>query len=115
MRSTLAFIFILVISITACEPEKAPLVCGGEDPLNDLPWLKEMVVEYEQYKDSYLVQADLHGNTVFFFGSCCTACNWAIIPYDCDGGQLKIANLKFESFESWKIIWTPENTTCAFM
>ncbi|SFT88639.1 hypothetical protein SAMN04489724_2562 [Algoriphagus locisalis] len=90
--------------------------CGVNDAISDLPWLKakyEGLSTGELSEYSYLVQAELEGETVFYMGSCCPFCNWAIILYDCAGNSVEY-NATEDELVDGKVIWQPENSVCQF-
>lgn len=105
---------LLVLSIVwSCQEPDGPTVCGVEDPINELSWLKADLKEVEnsgllQY--FYLVQASHKGKVVFYFSNCCPFCKFAIIIKDCQGNILN--DVSSDQITDQKIIWKPANSFC---
>jgi len=107
-------IILLVVFFISCEENDGPTSCGVGDPVKDLPWLSQGIKEIETsglLEYSYLVQATYKGETVFFFGSCCPFCKFAIIILDCQGKALSSSISSSDLVDS-KVIWKPANSVC---
>lgn len=114
MNSKLAFIALVVLAFSCCDEEEGPLVCGYENPVNDLPWLK---AKADEINDSefmrryfYIEGADYDGQQVFFINACCPTCNIAVIYYTCAGEQ--ITDIDFNKVKNWQRIWEPKELEC---
>lgn len=111
------FLLILFsILFLSCRENDGPTACAVADPVNDLAWIQQEIKVLENsslIEYTYLVQATYKGETVFFFGSCCPFCKFAIAILDCQGkaisGSISIADLSDQ-----KVIWKPANSVCNF-
>jgi hypothetical protein len=105
---------LLVFSVVwSCQEPDGPTVCAVEDPIKELPWIQEELKEIENSGLPgyfYLVQANYKGDFVFFRGSCCPFCKFAIVIKDCQGNVLN--NISFDQITDQKIIWKPANSFC---
>lgn len=100
-------------TVLSCEEPDGPKVCGVEDPVKDLSWIKVDIKEIEnsgllQY--AYLVQANYKGKVVFFMGYCCPFCKFAIVIRDCQGEIL--SNVSSDQLTDQKVVWRPTNSVC---
>lgn len=82
---------LLMLSSTGCtyhemEPGLSN-TCSVQNPIEDLPWLREMVPSPGQLLENnwYIQQGTYKGQTVFAFNICCANCNYVVPVYDCDG------------------------------
>lgn len=94
--------------------------CGGDDPINNLPWLSKKVQDLNN-KDKtknpcgltevscyYIAKGVYKENVVFEIGTCCPNVNSADIYYDCDGKILCKDNstcIKQGDLKDRVIIW----------
>jgi hypothetical protein len=110
-----AFLIILLcVLFLSCRENDEPATCAVADPVNDLAWIKQGIKELENtslVEYSYLVQATYKGETVFYFGSCCPFCKFAIIILDCQGKALSSSISSSDLVDS-KVIWKPANSVC---
>ena len=112
------YLFLLISSALffSCNEDERPVVCGTANPLEDIAWIKSAIEEYgssELAEYSYLSQARYQGETVFFFGSCCPFCNWALIVRDCQGNQVE-GTFNVGDLSDQEVIWKPANSVCNF-
>lgn len=101
----------------SCNENEEPVSCGVENPVEDIAWIKAAIEEYSTNQNaqfSYLKQARYDGETVFFFGSCCPNCLWALIVKDCQGNVIE-GDIAFEDLTSQEVIWQPSNSECVFI
>lgn len=110
------FLFVCSMLLFSCYDDEGPSVCGVENPVRDLVWIKEGIKSasnpsYSEY--SYLMQATYQGKTVFFFGYCDPLANWALIVKDCDGNRVE-GEISFSDLKDQKVIWKPSNSVCTF-
>jgi hypothetical protein len=120
--SSLLFVFVL----TACEyndiGEMNGPVCGVQDPIHDLAWLKDKITSFEAqqtnnpdignlYSYFYISQATMNGETVFVLDNCCPFCNTRLVAFNCAGDEVEVRSR--ESFQVAKIIWKPQGFQCS--
>lgn len=108
-------LFLYSAFLFSCSENEGPSVCGVENPVEDLAWIKETIEESQsnslsQY--SYLIQGSYKGETVFSWGSCCPFCNFIVLVADCQGKVIEDASIS--EVKNQKIIWKPVNSVCTF-
>ena len=92
--------------------------CGVRDPVEELPWLKEIVLGFESGKGTdtypyfYVTQGQIDGVTVFVIENCCPFCNTVRVAYTCEGEALQPLHYS-TVVENEKIIWRPDDFQCA--
>lgn len=109
-------LLVFIAFFFSCNENEGPVLCGAEDPVEDIAWIKAAIEENESSELSeylYLSQARYQGETVFFFGSCCPNCNWALIVQDCQGNQIE-GTITFDDLSDREVIWQPSNSECVF-
>ena len=100
----------------ACNENDGPAVCGVENPIEDLAWLKQEIENASipnSSEYSFLMQATYRGQTVFYFGFCNPLWNWATILRDCQGNQMS-GEVSLTDLVNEKVIWKPANSVCTF-
>ncbi|SDA75951.1 hypothetical protein SAMN03080617_02123 [Algoriphagus alkaliphilus] len=110
------FFFICSAFLLSCNENEGPTVCGVENPVEDLAWLKQEietagVPSSSEY--SYLMQATYQGKTVFFFGFCNPLWHWALIIRDCEGNRIA-GEISIFDLSDQKVIWKPADSVCTF-
>jgi len=117
MRKSIYPILLCLLFTFSCDEDEDPATaCGVDQPIENLAWLQEMeenLSEGSLSEYSYIKQATYKGGTVFFPGSCCPHCNWALILYDCSGNAIQ-EDYTMDDLEEQKLIWQPANSTCNF-
>jgi hypothetical protein len=72
-----------------CECDDPWPVCYTTNPIEELPWLKQVVTELEDSGELavyfYVVEATYQGQTVFIVENCCPQCGTTIPLYNCQG------------------------------
>ena len=121
MRLLFLFAISLSFALVSCQNSEGPVSCGVENPVQDLPWLKEKVEELAQSDFSqyfFVEEAKYEGNTVFVFQNCCPFCNSVVSVYSCEGvllGYLSDQNsIKPSKLSFVRIAWKSANSTCNF-
>jgi len=116
MKKTLyAILFCLFFSF-GCDENDGPSVCGVQNPVEDIAWLKQLVEDSATESLSeyaYIKQGKYKGEQVFYWGSCCPNCNWALVLRDCSGNAIE-GEYTLDDIEDQKVIWQPENSLCSF-
>ncbi|WP_439489849.1 hypothetical protein [Algoriphagus sp.] len=109
-------LFCLVLSFACKDNEDPATACGVSDPVENIPWLKQLAEESATgglAEFSYIAQAKYRGKRVFYWGSCCPNCSWALILLDCSGDRVA-GEYTFDDLDDQKVIWRPENSQCSF-
>ncbi|WP_425638053.1 hypothetical protein ACPUEN_01405 [Algoriphagus yeomjeoni] len=110
------FLCCLLISVSCTENEDPAMACGVSDPIENLPWLKQMAENASSgglSEFAYIAKAKYKGKRVFYLGSCCPNCSWALILYDCERNTLT-DEIGFDDLEDTKVIWQTSDNQCAF-
>lgn len=110
------FLFVFSSLLLSCDNDEGPTSCGVENPVEDLAWIKASIEDVNNTglsEYSYLSQAKYQGETLFFFGSCCPFCNWALIVTDCQGNALE-GDIRLTDLSDVTVIWQPANSVCDF-
>ncbi|WP_057939741.1 hypothetical protein [Algoriphagus resistens] len=109
-------LFCLLFSFACDEKEDPATACGVSDPIENIPWLKQWAEESAKEsmaEFSYIAQAKYKGKRVFYWGSCCPNCSWALVLRDCEGDRIN-DEISFDDLEDTQIIWDPEDSQCQF-
>jgi hypothetical protein len=121
------FLFATLIGLMAfsCEKENDCVVpaatCSVTNPVTDMAWLKAEVQRREKSgseieKYFYIQQAEYNGQTIFMYNNCCPMCGTVVPAYNCQGELLFYLGQKPEEdkkIRNTKILWKPNNFTCA--
>jgi hypothetical protein len=89
--------------------EKSNSLCGGNDPINDLPWLEQEISRLSSLNQCYNISRSTYEKqTVFIISNCDPYINSVPILHDCDGKILYLSaedyqNLKFSG--AIELIW----------
>jgi hypothetical protein len=106
----------MILAVVSCKDKDEPEVCDVDDPVNDLPWLKDRAAEIQNSEFSakyfYIVQAEYDGRIVFYVNNCCPMCDTLITYRDCSGTQLESVDVT--RVKNSKRIWTPKELECTF-
>ncbi|WP_154852178.1 hypothetical protein [Cyclobacterium xiamenense] len=106
----LVFSFVLI----SCEKDdcspKNP--CEVQNPIQELPWLKEAIDEVRTDEYAYYSTALYQGERIFFFGNCDPLANYASIIRNCAGDELGNTNEVYDRLSEIEVIWKPENSKC---
>ncbi|WP_339703233.1 hypothetical protein [Algoriphagus aquimarinus] len=115
-KSIYPILFFLLIGFACEEKDDPATACGVSDPIENLPWLKQLAESastggLSEY--AYITQAKYKGKRVFYQGSCCPNCSWALILLDCEGNRIN-EEISFDDLEDSEVIWKPGNSECVF-
>ncbi len=115
-RSIYPILFCLILNFACLEKDEPTTACGVTDPVENLPWLKQLAANaasggLSEY--AYITQAKYKGKRLFYLGICCPACSWALILYDCEGNRIN-EEISFDDLEDSAVIWHTENYQCQF-
>ncbi len=125
MKYKLALVPIFLL-LLACEDDTSIIVCGTENPIEDIEWLSLLVKEYEQLEQDdpdlaqyfYISQAQYEGETIIILPNCCPFCDTAIPAYNCQGDLIGVLGTSDRTIdigllESDIILWKPDNFSCS--
>ncbi|PZX51351.1 hypothetical protein [Algoriphagus chordae] len=115
-KSIYPILFCLLFSFACEEKDDPATVCGVSDPIESLPWLKQLVEEASTAglaEYSYISKAKYNGHRVFYWGSCCPHCNWALVLLDCSGEKVN-GDYTLSDLQEIEVIWHLENSQCNF-
>jgi hypothetical protein len=110
-----AFISLFVISlflIVSCEKEKPLNACNSYNAVKELPWLKKITDEMDEY--GYIKITKLNGNTVFITENCNPSANYISVVYDCVGSRVGFTYQLEKHFSEMKIAWSHKESKCVF-
>jgi hypothetical protein len=115
MKASVLF-FVLALAAISCKDKDEPAICGVDDPVNELEWLKAKIAELDNSELSrkyfYVVQADYNGQVIFYVNNCCPMCSTVILYYDCAGNELK--SVDTSQVRNGKRIWASAQLECVF-
>ena len=112
-------LILLLTSAFSCKDDDdccTPLLCGVENPAENLPWLKSMIeywkVNSTIYSYMYVLEGKYLGQTVFIASNCCPFCSSIPLIYNCEGDSIDYKNLV--NITEQKVIWKPLDSLCNF-
>ncbi len=103
---------ILVPASCAKDQDDAP--CGADDPAEELAWLKEAIGARSEDGYSYYAIATLNTRTVFYYGNCNPAINYASYLQTCAGDTLGFTSEFVELLSNPRVVWKPDDSVCDF-
>lgn len=101
----------VILFISSCEKMESN-TCNVSNPLEELPWLKETILNYTEY--DYLMMADYQGQTVFYHLNCNPLINYVSFVFDCKGNLIGNTNDLEADFSNKKLLWKHTNSECVF-
>lgn len=106
MRNNACFILIIMLATLPACKEEVVYGCQVEDPVRDLPWLKEIVADLagnsQPSRCPSITQARAGKKTVFYIQNCCPTCSCGIQLYDCVGNVIPDEPISHETV-IWKL------------
>ncbi|MEI9917983.1 MAG: hypothetical protein WDO14_04185 [Bacteroidota bacterium] len=108
-------VLVILIALSACQHDEPKTNCDVDDPINNVPWLKQKVQEIEssQSRQAYTVyKVKYNGETGFYISFCCAACNMIVLFYHCDGTSTPVSD--FSQMETIATLWKPEDYKCLY-
>lgn len=98
----LLFAMLLLCLFCTCKKDPYANLCGGSNPIQNLPWLKAKIDTLQKFSSSnpIIYRFSYQNATYFCQGSTCTNCSWSPEFYDCDGNKLKPAQEQSDKFMS---------------
>ena len=104
----------------SCEKSSLKLSkCEVEDPVKELEWLSRAIDEMGEQDSAianhaYIKMADYQGETLFYFGNCHPAINYASFLQTCVGDTLGDTAEFESSMKNSQVIWQKSPGTCNF-
>jgi len=102
-----AALFFSACLLISCE--KSNSLCGGNDPINNLPWLEQEIARLSSLNQCYNISRSTYEKqTVFIISNCEPYINSVPLLYNCSGNVLNLSaadyqNLKFTG--TIELIW----------
>lgn len=108
MSKIIQLIFsISVIGLTGCG--KTSQLCGGDDPGNDLPWLKQEISRLRTLTNCNSISRSTYKNqTAFIFSNCDLNSNSIPSLLNCNGDKLNLSNADYQNLKftgDIQLIW----------
>lgn len=107
---------VLVFSLVLVSCEKDDIspknLCGVQNPIQELAWLKDAIDEVRNDEYSYYSTALYQGERIFFYGNCDPTANYASFIQNCSGENLGNTSELYDRLSQIKVIWKPENSKC---
>jgi hypothetical protein len=101
------FLITGFISLNSCE--KAGRLCGGNDPKNDLPWLKVEISRLSSQNKCYTIsRSSYNTETVFIISSCEANINSVPLLYRCNGTLINLSESELKGVKftgKIELIW----------
>lgn len=94
----LLFAFLLICLFCTCKKDPYANLCGGSDPIKNLPWLKAKIENLEMSNEHYIIKRGVFkSKTSFFVVNRCTFCNSVNQTFDCDGNESKLTSDQYQN------------------
>lgn len=107
MKRYLNILILALLCFSSCE--KASGLCGGNDPKNDLPWLKVEISRLTNQNQCYTISRSLHNmETVYIILNCEPNVNSVPLLYRCDGSLLNLSEAELNEIKftgNIELIW----------
>lgn len=101
-------VVIVLIFLAGCKKTDSQL-CGGADPANDLPWLKQEIARLSTTPQCNSISRSAYKEqTVFIFSNCAANANSIPFLYTCDGSKLNLSPGDYQELTfngSIELIW----------
>ncbi len=117
-------IVIALVCINACKKSSSQQLCGGANPIENLPWLKAKIdpLNSNPYSSeySYISRENYNGQTFFVLSNCDPAADSIPLFYDCDGRSVLFNTPEYtniiKQFGSGyrNVIWHGNKSKCNF-
>ncbi|MGI4021268.1 MAG: hypothetical protein ACRYFA_07160 [Janthinobacterium lividum] len=110
MKKLLLALLLLCLFCT-CKKDPYANICGGKNPIENLPWLKAEIDTLQKSNYQYIIKRGIYQNkTIFSESIICALCNSIILYYDCDGNEIHLTSEQYNyllnnSFPNAETIW----------
>lgn len=107
-------LFLVVLS---CRDEQT-LSCDVQDPIENLPWLKDLVAEKAALPPDpgigyYIYIGKYQGRDVIIDDICCPTCDYLPIVYECGGNKVEDANV-YSAITDRRLLWRSATSPCSY-
>ena len=102
------------LALVTCAKDQDDAPCGVDDLAGEIAWLKEQTEVYAEDEYSYYMMATLQARTVFYYGNCNPAINYASYLQTCQGDTLGFTTEFDDLLGNRQVVWKPENAVCTF-
>lgn len=80
--------------------EKSASLCGGNDPINELSWLKEEISKLSALNQCYSISRSTYNKqTVFIISNCEAHINSMPVLYNCNGNMLNLSDADYQNLK----------------
>lgn len=101
------FLIAGLLSLNSCE--KANRLCGGNDPVNELPWLKVEISRLSSQNKCYTIsRSSYNAGTVYIISNCEANVNSIPMLYRCDGTLINLSESELKEVKftgEIELIW----------
>jgi hypothetical protein len=94
----LLFALLLLCLFCTCKKDSSSNLCGGSNPVKNLPWLKAKIDTLQKSSLHSTIRRSLYQSQTIYFlsGECCPACNCVpFIGFDCDGKNIRFTPAQY--------------------
>ncbi|RIH62889.1 hypothetical protein D1164_22680 [Mariniphaga sediminis] len=88
--------------------------CNVSNPAEELDWLKEAIDDVKEDEYAYYAMATYKGKTVFYYGNCNPAANYASTVKNCSGENLGHTDDLYDELTDITILWKHVDSKCNF-
>jgi len=100
-------LIVVLLSLNSCE--KANRLCGGNDPVNELPWLKVEISRLSSQNKCYTIsRSSYNAQTVYIISSCEPNIDSIPLLYRCDGTLINLSESELKEVKftgKIELIW----------
>ncbi|WP_026953940.1 hypothetical protein [Algoriphagus vanfongensis] len=118
MRKLLLPLLVICLLAGCKEDEQPDLICGVQNPAEEIAWVKELVQDMESSEFSreysYLRSGVYDGETYLYVGNCCPNCYWVPVIYNCEGEVVEDPDFGIYDLVDLRMIYHSEASICDF-
>lgn len=118
LNLTKSIILVFSFTLISCEKNDSDLspknLCGVQNAIQELEWLKEAIDEVRNDEYSYYSTALYQSERVFFYVNCDPAVNYVSFILNCAGENLGNTNELYDELSEIEVVWKHENSKCNF-
>jgi hypothetical protein len=118
LNLTKSVILVFSLTLISCEKKDSDLspknLCGVQNAIQELEWLKEAIDEVLNDEYSYYSTALYKDERVFFYVNCDPAVNYVSFILNCAGENLGNTNELYDELSEIEVIWKHKDSKCNF-